>query len=419
MTTPLSDAGRFGDGDLVAVAEPIRRVVAARLRDAHAVDDVVQETLARLLGIRERLDSSALLPYAVVTARNLAAEHGRTGLRHRRHLHRVLDLQEPERPDEHALRREEERALTAALGSLSERDRSLLVAHEVEEQDTASLAAAEGSTPGGVAAQLARTRARLRVDYLVALHRAELPTLRCRPVLLSLSTGDRRRQKILRAGSHLLTCATCAELSQPLLGRRRVLAGLLPWAWIPSLAAAARSLSRRRSVQVSTAAVATTAVVAAGVMASRHSTPAPAPVAARSTPSPEAASAPAAPASSGAVLIAGRPLRPVGPTATLVDYVGSAVRATDVRVLAVPADEGFWVGAATGGRLWVQLPTATGKGAESKAQIRPGQRLSFVGTMVRNGVGFTTRAGVTAAEGAAQLSAQGAHVALSGAPRSG
>jgi len=431
MTAPLRDADRFGDGDLLAVAEPVRRVVAARLRDPHSVDDVVQETLARLLSARSRLDSSALLPYAVVTARNLAAEHGRTGLRHRQHLHRVLDLREPERPEESALRNEEQQALNAALETLDEDDRTLLVAHEVEEQDTVSLAAAVGSTPGGVAAQLARTRARLRVDYLLALHRAGLPTLRCRPVLLSLSTGDRRRQKSLRAGSHLLTCSTCAELSEPLLARRRVLAGLLPWMWIPSVAAAAHRLTRRKSVQVGTAAAAAAAVVTAGVLATRPAA-SPTEVAARRTPpaaaplTPAASSAVPPPSSgavplpsSGAVLVAGRPLPRLGPTTALIGYVGLRVQARNVRVLTVPADEGFWVSTSRGGRLWVQLHTATGTAAESNERVRPGQRLSFGGTIVRNGPGFPGRAGVSAAEGAAQLTAQGAHVALSGRPTQG
>jgi serine/threonine-protein kinase RsbT len=40
-------------------------------------------------------------------------------------------------------------------------------------------------------------------------------------VLLALSAGDRRRQRDLDAGGHLLACAWCARLSEPLLDRRR------------------------------------------------------------------------------------------------------------------------------------------------------------------------------------------------------
>ncbi len=83
---------------------------------------------------------------------------------------------------------------------LSERERETLLAHEVAGQDTRSLAGELGSTAGAVAAQLNRTRARLRVEYLLALEQAEPPTDRCRPVLLALSSGDRRRQREVDAG---------------------------------------------------------------------------------------------------------------------------------------------------------------------------------------------------------------------------
>ena len=81
------------------------------------------------------------------------------------------------------------------------------------------MAAELGSTAGAVAAQLNRTRARLRVEYLLALEQAEPPTDRCRPVLLALSGGDRRRQREVDAARHLLECDLCARLSQPLMER--------------------------------------------------------------------------------------------------------------------------------------------------------------------------------------------------------
>jgi anti-sigma regulatory factor (Ser/Thr protein kinase) len=110
------------------------------------------------------------------------------------------------------------------LGKLPEQDREALVAHEVEGTDTITLAASRDSTPGAVAAQLSRARARLRVEYLLELEQAEPPTARCRPVLLALSAGDRRRQRDLDAGGHLLACTWCARLSEPLLDRRRTAA---------------------------------------------------------------------------------------------------------------------------------------------------------------------------------------------------
>jgi serine/threonine-protein kinase RsbT len=207
--------------DVVELTPLLRRVIAARVRDRHVVEDLVQETLARVMAARRRLEPRALGPYAVVTARNLTRSLATSEQRSRRHAHRLIDLREPVSPEEEAQRREERRAITTALAKLPEQDQEALVAHEVEGTDTATLAAGRDSTPGAVAAQLSRARARLRVEYLLELEQAEPPTARCRPVLLALSAGDRRRQRDLDAGGHLLACAWCARLSEPLLDRRR------------------------------------------------------------------------------------------------------------------------------------------------------------------------------------------------------
>jgi serine/threonine-protein kinase RsbT len=123
-------------------------------------------------------------------------------------------------PDEELLKREDSAAISAALARLSERERRALVAHEVSGRDTRSIGSEVGLTAGAVAAQLNRSRARLRVEYLLALRGAdELPTDRCRPVLFAISGGDRRRQRELDAARHVLECDLCAELSQPLLER--------------------------------------------------------------------------------------------------------------------------------------------------------------------------------------------------------
>ena len=56
--------------DLVPV---IRRVVAARIRNPAQIDDIVQETLSRVIAARARVERDTLAPYAVATARNLIA----------------------------------------------------------------------------------------------------------------------------------------------------------------------------------------------------------------------------------------------------------------------------------------------------------------------------------------------------------
>ncbi|MBA2577162.1 MAG: sigma-70 family RNA polymerase sigma factor [Euzebyaceae bacterium] len=206
-------------GTLVELTPLIRGVIAARMRDPGVVDDLVQETLARVMTTASRLDDGALAPYAVVVARNLVNQQWRTEERARRHAHRFLDPAEPHRPEDDVLRLEENQAVTSALARLSQGERQTLLAHELEGRATAEMAAESGSTTGAVAAQLHRTRAKLRVEYLLALEQSRLPSHRCRPVLLALSGGDRRRQRELDAAGHLLECQFCSQLSGPLLDR--------------------------------------------------------------------------------------------------------------------------------------------------------------------------------------------------------
>jgi RNA polymerase sigma factor (sigma-70 family) len=211
----------FDHGDMVELIPLLRRVIGARIRDPHLVEDLVQEALTRVMAARQRLEPQTIAAYTVVTARNLVASLAASESRSRRYEHLLVDLREPARPEEEALRREESQAIATALEQLPRHERETLVAHEVEGKDTSSLAANRHSTPGAIATQLSRARAKLRVEYLLALEQAEPPTPNCRPVLLALSAGDRRRQRDLDAGRHLLGCVWCARLSEPLLDRRK------------------------------------------------------------------------------------------------------------------------------------------------------------------------------------------------------
>jgi serine/threonine-protein kinase RsbT len=213
--------GRASPPDVAALIPMVRRIVTARVTDPAAADDLVQETLARVLAAAGRVEPGMLEPYAIVTARNVVASMWRDHDRERRHQHRVVDLRPSDAPDEGILASEDRLAVAEALTRLSERDRETLLAHEVSGQGTASLAAELGSTAGAVAAQLNRARARLRVEYLLAAEHIEPPTERCRPVLLAISGGDRRRQREVDAARHLLDCEVCARLSEPLTGRGR------------------------------------------------------------------------------------------------------------------------------------------------------------------------------------------------------
>ena len=92
--------------------------------------------------------------------------------------------------------------------------------------------------------------------------------------------------------------------------------------------------------------------------------------------------------------------------AALGGLSGQAVTGTAVRVLTVPADEGFWVGTSDQQRTWIQL---TGEAGESPYQVTEGDTVYFEGAVVTHDQSFAGAVGVDEAEGAAQLTAQGAH----------
>ncbi|MGI8901757.1 MAG: sigma-70 family RNA polymerase sigma factor [Nocardioides sp.] len=198
----------------------LRKIVGSRIRDPHVVDDLVQETLARVIEAHARVEGDSLAPYAAVTARNLVASFARRNDRAREKAHLLADVDVSEPPGTDLLRKEESLLVEAALARLPAAERDLLVAHEVRGQDTKTLAAHRDSTPGAVAAQLGRARAKLRVEYLLEQEHVEPTSDRCRPVLRALSAGDRRRQRELDTGGHLLECESCALISSSLLDRR-------------------------------------------------------------------------------------------------------------------------------------------------------------------------------------------------------
>jgi RNA polymerase sigma factor (sigma-70 family) len=218
-SAPAEPAEQAEQADVASLIPIVRRIVMARVGQHPSAEDLVQETLVRVLAASSRIDPGMLEPYAIVTARNVIASMWRDKDRGERNLHRVVDLRPVPEPDEDLLAAEIQSAVAKALERLSDRERATLLAHEVTGEDTQSLAKKTGISAGAVAAQLNRTRARLRVEYLLAVENAEPPTERCRPVLLALSSGDRRRQREVNAASHVLECPLCSRLCQPLMER--------------------------------------------------------------------------------------------------------------------------------------------------------------------------------------------------------
>lgn len=117
-------------------------------------------------------------------------------------------------------------------------------------------------------------------------------------------------------------------------------------------------------------------------------------------------------AGSGVLTAAGAPLLPLSGSTdaagSLAAQVGKAVTGSGMSVQSVPADEGFWVGSSATDRVWVQLVGA----GESPYTVKVGDRIDLTGQMVAHDAGFAKQVGVDAADGAAQLTTQAAHIAV-------
>jgi RNA polymerase sigma factor (sigma-70 family) len=426
---------------VLAIEPVIRRVVASRVGDPSDVDDLVHDCLERLLRARNRLAPDTVLPFGIVTAQNLVTSQARSAARRSRRAHRLSDRIEPDRPDDIVVATEARSAMTVALARLSPRERHDLLVYQ--DQGTRSAGSDIQESPGALRVRMARTRAKLRLEYLLALRRETLPSPACRRVLLSISGGDTRRQRALAAGEHLLDCRTCAELAEPLEKRSLALTAVV---FPIALAAWAAGKARAHPVMTSGAVAAGVAAVVAGTVLL-------APAASPTTPThhhrPSALrAASTTPPVSRAVLTAPTRSRPssssststtstrttstptttsrpaAGPRSTVTGLkvngatiiansslrgsVGRQVDATGVRVEEVVTLNGFWVGTSRRARVWVELV-----GPRATLHIVKGDVLHFVGTLEGDSGSYPAHAGVTAGTGARLLATEGAHVAVS------
>ena len=293
--------------------------------------------------------------------------------------------------------------MAAAMARLPEPERLWLVAHEVDEKPVAALTPAGGSE-GTTRVRLARSRAKLRVEYLLALRRVELPTPQCHSTLLALAGGDRQRQRSVATGRHLLRCSTCASLSEPLVERRRGLGHFHPAGDDPPVRAGGQS----HPVTSGVAAAGAAGAVAVGVAVATAGSPpaviaqpsAPtAPVTVRAAPSTTPPSVPE-------LSVAGHGLP--GGGVSLSSLVGQQIVARRAAVVAVVTHNGFWVGSAPAVRVWVELV-----GPLRSFQVTVGEHVSFQAPLVAQPPSYAAGIGVDPAEGEALLDAERAHLAVS------
>lgn len=400
--------------DVAALQDVIRRVIAARVSDHQLVEDLTQETLAQVLAAHLPTDPGARQGYAIVAAPNLVTSHGRRDAMRARHAHLLVEPDNVDSPEHIALRREEAAALATAMQRLPQDERELLLRHEVRGDELATIATDTDTTSGATAMRLGRARALLRLEYVLAFRRINLPSDACRPVLLALSTGDRRQQRRVRTAQHLEHCSTCAELAAPLTQRRR---GIAAWLILPftDLRRLGRSLRTNHWTQTAVAAVAVAGVTTAIIInraepvdetaasASSAATTEPptttsalavnqavptndtspvAPPLAAIPPSTTPAPSTMTPASASTVPPASTAVAPTCPPPlpvermTLPPVLGCPVATSTLTATAVSHDEGFWAQTTTGQLIWVQL---VGDG-ESPIHITDGLTLNVAGT---------------------------------------
>jgi RNA polymerase sigma factor (sigma-70 family) len=401
--------------ELTAVLK--RAALARGLNNADA-EDVAQEAISRLLTASERLASEAWLPFALTTTSNLIVDAYRREQRDRKHRHRLVE-RDGSGPELDYLDIERAAAVRAALEGLPLGDRQLLVDHS-EGRSTHELAAASQSTPAAIAARLARTRARLRLDYLLALRRVELPTVTCRRVLLAVSAADQRRQQALDAADHVAECCTCTDLIPPLAERRSRLAGIAiaPLIALGTFGGRLQLAAKSHAVQAATVSA---AVAAAGAVVAiqTHDANAPHPLTAASTartipvrqPAPPALQASSPTVTRGIVETAsGSYLLPEPTAGALKAFIGQEILVSDMAVQSVPSHPGFWIGTASQ-RLYVHIADP----AAVLTPVRVGQRVSFCAQVQANLAGFASADGVDPREGSTTLTRQGVHLTVQAA----
>jgi RNA polymerase sigma-70 factor (ECF subfamily) len=145
------------------VYEPIQRYARRRIA-AHAVDDIVSETMLTLWRRLDDVPSDALLPWAYGVARRHIANHRRAAGRHLRLIRRAEAEPAPIPVADHPLDPE----LHTALAALDQADRELLHLWAWEQLPPAEIAVVLGLTPNAASIRLHRAKQRLGENLGIA-----------------------------------------------------------------------------------------------------------------------------------------------------------------------------------------------------------------------------------------------------------
>lgn len=149
---------------------PIQRYTRRRV-DAHAVDDVVSETLLTLWRRLEDVPADAQLPWVYGVARRHIANHRRSNSRRLRLVHRAQSEPPPAETTDTPLDLE----LDVALAALGESDRELLRLWAWEQLEPAEIALVLGLSANAVSIRLHRAKKKL-AQQLQVTGKIEVPS---------------------------------------------------------------------------------------------------------------------------------------------------------------------------------------------------------------------------------------------------
>ncbi|HZI38360.1 MAG TPA: sigma-70 family RNA polymerase sigma factor [Acidimicrobiia bacterium] len=168
--------GREVDWDTVVrdFTPRIRRLVARRLADAAAIEDVIQETFLKAYRRWSTYDSSQPLgPWLATIAANLCWERWQAAQQWADAAEAFDETPLPDYfglagSDEHVARLDREVAVHLALRRMTPRHRRVLYRWELERRSTAALAAIEDVSPEVLKATVVRARRNFR-EYFLAV----------------------------------------------------------------------------------------------------------------------------------------------------------------------------------------------------------------------------------------------------------
>ena len=119
----LATSDALVESDVASLVQIVGRIVRARVANSTVAEDLVQETLMKVLAAADRVEPGMLEPYAIVTARNLVASMWKEQDRTAATSTGSSICRQTRRRTRSCSEARSRTAISAALERLSERDR--------------------------------------------------------------------------------------------------------------------------------------------------------------------------------------------------------------------------------------------------------------------------------------------------------